>query len=121
MLPVKDGSNTTANNNNNKKLCTLMQADQNMPDKILCLLEQQSSQPLSGKCLIFFSLFLKTSPSILQSLSKTKFFVIIDKLLQEQSKYVQTCLLQLIGTIEETVPTLMNVIHDELVVVHTAT
>lgn len=83
--------------------------------KSLMKLHEHQSIVIRGKCLLTFLLLFKLDfrwMSVVQN--QVKFFNMLDRVLKDNYKYVQCCLLCLIDGILEIVPTIFQTVAQEL-------
>ena len=81
----------------------------------LIQLHEHHSIVIRGKCLLTFLLLFKLDfrwMSVVQN--QVKFFNMLDRVLRDNYKYVQCCLLCLIDGILEIVPTIFQTVAEEL-------
>lgn len=84
----------------------------------LIKLHEHNSIVIRGKCLLTFLLLFKLDyrwMSVVQH--QVKFFNMLDRVLRDNYKYVQCCLLCLIDGLLEIVPTIFQTVSEELIVV----
>lgn len=98
----------------------------NYPQKILPYIDEEKGFFLSlyilldhqnfvirGKTIISFYLILKNDLKYLKNISEGKFFILIEKMMKDNSKYVPFCLQHLIVLFDEIVPNLLKIIENE--------
>jgi hypothetical protein len=81
--------------------------------KSLALLVEHSSIVIRGKTLLCFLLLFKMSPFWLILVNEIKLYHVLDRLVRDNFKYVQLCLLCLVENVAEIVPTIQKAIKDE--------
>lgn len=98
----------------------------NYPQKILPYIDEEKGFFLSlyilldhqnfvirGKTIISFYLILKNDLKYLKNISEGKFFILVEKMMKDNSKYVPFCLQHLIVLFDEIVPNLLKIIENE--------
>ena len=98
--------------NHPQKICVLLNDEKSFFPSLSTLLDHQNFV-IRGKAIISYYLLLKLDFKYLKNISEGKFYIWIEKMMKDNSKYVPYCLQHLIVVFDEVITNILKIIENE--------
>lgn len=98
--------------NHSQKVCQYINDEKNFFSSLSSFLDHQNFV-IRGKALLSFYLLIKLDLKYLKNVAESKFFIWLEKMMKDNSKYVPYCLQHLIVLFDDIVPNILKIVENE--------